>query len=146
MRALVTGGANGIGEGISYFLARAGTNITVTSRTNEPIERLKQKLSNYDIKVTGYIVDFLDESSVKNLFLKMKKDKFQCDILVNNAGHNLEITDPYCDISDWRKIGSHATRTPVEMDMIFVPNFLSELGKNLILRNKNEYICLMLKH
>ena len=47
-------------------------------------------------------------------------------------------------ISDWRKIGSHATRTPVEMDMIFVPNFLSELGKNLILRNKNEYICLML--
>lgn len=47
-------------------------------------------------------------------------------------------------ISDWRKIGSHATRTPVEMDMIFIPNFFNELGKNLILKNKNEYICLML--
>ena len=32
-------------------------------------------------------------------------------------------------ISDWREIGSHVTRTPVEMDMIFIPNFSSSLGK-----------------
>jgi len=47
-------------------------------------------------------------------------------------------------ISDWKKIGSHATRTPVEMDMVFIPNFLIESGKKLILEKEKEFISLML--
>ena len=47
-------------------------------------------------------------------------------------------------ISDWKKIGSHATRTPVEMDMIFIPNFLIESGKKLILEKEKEFIILMI--
>tara|TARA_B100000579_G_scaffold277539_1_gene229563 strand:- start:200 stop:1069 length:870 start_codon:yes stop_codon:yes gene_type:complete len=47
-------------------------------------------------------------------------------------------------VSDWKKIGSHATRTPVEMDMVFIPNFLMESGKTLILQKEKEFISLML--
>ena len=47
-------------------------------------------------------------------------------------------------LSDWKKIGSHATRTPVEMDMVFIPNFLIESGKKLILEKEKEFISLML--
>jgi len=47
-------------------------------------------------------------------------------------------------VSDWKKIGSHSTRVPVEMDMIFIPNFLTESGKKLIIENKKKFICLML--
>ncbi len=47
-------------------------------------------------------------------------------------------------ISDWKNIGSHATRTPVEMDMIFIPNFLIDSGKKLILEKEKEFISLML--
>ena len=47
-------------------------------------------------------------------------------------------------ISDWREIGSHATRTPVEMDMVFIPNFLSDSGKKLIIGKEREFIRLML--
>ncbi len=47
-------------------------------------------------------------------------------------------------VSDWKKIGSHATRAPVEMDMIFIPNFLIESGKKLILEKEKEFISLML--
>ena len=47
-------------------------------------------------------------------------------------------------VSDWKKIGSHATRTPVEMDMVFIPNFLSDNGKKLILKKEREFISLML--
>ena len=42
-------------------------------------------------------------------------------------------------ICDWRKIGSHATRTPVEMDMIFIPNFSKESGEKLIKERKRIY-------
>ena len=47
-------------------------------------------------------------------------------------------------VSDWKKIGSHSTRTPVEMDMIFIPNFLIKSGKNLIIEKEKEFISLML--
>jgi len=47
-------------------------------------------------------------------------------------------------VSDWRKIGSHATRTPVEMDMVFIPNFLTESGKELIIEKEKKFISLML--
>ena len=47
-------------------------------------------------------------------------------------------------ISDWKEIGTHATRTPVEMDMVFIPNFLINSGKDLILKKEKEFISLML--
>ena len=47
-------------------------------------------------------------------------------------------------ISDWREIGSHVTRTPVEMDMIFIPNFSSDSGKKIIKGREKEFVTLML--
>ena len=47
-------------------------------------------------------------------------------------------------ISDWKQIGSNSTRTPVEMDMIFIPNFNTEDGKKLIFDNQDKFISLML--
>jgi len=45
---------------------------------------------------------------------------------------------------EWTTIGSHLTRSPVEMDMIFIPNYLSDSGKKLILLKEKEFISLML--
>ena len=45
---------------------------------------------------------------------------------------------------EWVEIGSHLTRSPVEMDMIFIPNYLNDLGKKLILSKEKEFISLML--
>ena len=47
-------------------------------------------------------------------------------------------------ICDWKVIGSHVTRTPVEMDMIFIPDFSREEGKKIILERQKEFICIML--
>jgi len=45
---------------------------------------------------------------------------------------------------EWTGIGTHITRSPVEMDMIFIPNFLKNEGKKLILSKEKEFISLML--
>ena len=47
-------------------------------------------------------------------------------------------------LCSWENIGSHVTQSPVEMDMFFVPNFLTEKGKKLILSRENEFVFLML--
>tara|TARA_Y100000389_G_scaffold204677_1_gene258800 strand:+ start:8094 stop:8882 length:789 start_codon:yes stop_codon:yes gene_type:complete len=100
--ALVTGGANGIGEEISRDLAKAGVNIYFTTRSKKNIIKLKSQLKKYNVNVEGVVVDFLK----KNYFEKIKKflKKIKIDILVNNAGHNLNITDPYCGKKDWSNI------------------------------------------
>ncbi len=45
---------------------------------------------------------------------------------------------------EWIEIGPHITRAPVEMDMIFIPNYLNDLGKKMILSKEREFISLML--
>ncbi len=45
---------------------------------------------------------------------------------------------------EWIEIGPHVTKSPVEMDMIFIPNYLNDLVKKLILSRKKEFISLML--
>ena len=47
-------------------------------------------------------------------------------------------------ISDWKQIGSNSTRSPAEMDMIFLPNFNTDEGKKLILDNQDKFISIML--
>jgi len=45
---------------------------------------------------------------------------------------------------EWIEIGGHLSRTPAEMDMIFVPNYLIEEGKKIILSREKEFVSLMI--
>jgi len=45
---------------------------------------------------------------------------------------------------EWSEIGKHATRSPAEMDMLLVPNFLTDAGKKLILSREKEFSSLMI--
>ncbi len=45
---------------------------------------------------------------------------------------------------DWKPIGSHNTRAPAEIDMIFIPNFNSIEGGKIINNSKEKFISLML--
>ena len=45
---------------------------------------------------------------------------------------------------DWKGIGDHNTRIPAEADLILIPNFNNEAGKELIKQNKNKFMSLML--
>jgi len=45
---------------------------------------------------------------------------------------------------EWIEIGKHVTRSPAEMDMIFIPNYLTQSGKKIIMSREKEFISLML--
>ena len=117
--ALVTGGANGIGEEISREFAKEGVNLVVTSRTSGPIDKLKDNLLKYPIEVIGIEVDFLDANWIDDFEAKLKDIPIQ--ILVNNAGHNLNITDPYCSIEDWNRILELNFFTAVRLSNLLIP-------------------------
>ncbi len=45
---------------------------------------------------------------------------------------------------DWKGIGGHSTRIPAELDMIFIPNFEIDEGINLIMKNREKFMSLLL--
>jgi FkbM family methyltransferase len=45
---------------------------------------------------------------------------------------------------EWIEIGPHITRSPTEMDMIFIPNYNTDIGKKIILSREKEFVSLML--
>tara|TARA_B100000886_G_scaffold211257_1_gene146274 strand:- start:845 stop:1792 length:948 start_codon:yes stop_codon:yes gene_type:complete len=47
-------------------------------------------------------------------------------------------------VIDWKNVTSHSTRIPVEMDMIFIPDFNNESGRKLIANQKEKFISLLL--
>jgi 3-oxoacyl-[acyl-carrier protein] reductase len=118
--ALITGGANGIGEEISCQLAIEGVHIIATSRSEKPIKNLQQKLAHLNIEVHGIIVDFLEPNWIDDF--KKKISKFSISILVNNAGHALNVTDPYCSIEDWHRVMELNFYTAVNLCNLLIPN------------------------
>lgn len=73
-RALVTGGASGIGEAIARSFAAAGAEVTVADLNAEGAERVAA-----DIGGRAWTVDLSDTAALRDLTLDV-------DILVNNAG------------------------------------------------------------
>ena len=84
--AIVTGGAAGIGQGISYRLAEAGAQVVIANRTAEEGEKTALSLLSNGWKAKAIQTDVSSEDSVKNMIAQVKKQYGQIDILVNNAG------------------------------------------------------------
>lgn len=73
-RALVTGGASGIGEACARRLAAAGASVTVADRDAERAERVAAEIGG-----GAWVVDLSEVAALADLELAV-------DILVNNAG------------------------------------------------------------
>ena len=78
----------------------------------------------------------------------MMKIEVQVIPMYENVPNWTEITNHLYKLNymtcEWTEIGRHSTRTPAEMDMIFIPNYMTDIGKKLILSREKEFISLML--
>lgn len=117
--ALITGGANGIGESITEAFAREGVNVIFTSRKQDVLDRMQEKLKKYAINSRGILIDFLKNDWIEILTSSLQNQAI--DILVNNAGHNFNITDPYCSIDDWRLVMGLNFEVPVQICNLVIP-------------------------
>jgi NAD(P)-dependent dehydrogenase (short-subunit alcohol dehydrogenase family) len=80
--ALVTGGGTGIGAAIATTLARAGANVTICGRRQQPL----QAIANGNASIRAMTADVTDETSVANLYQRAEAAGEAIDIVVANAG------------------------------------------------------------
>ena len=104
-RALVTGGATGIGEGIALGLAAAGADVALTYRSHAP-EETTAKIEAMGRKAAAVKADFtgMDEAAAEEVTGFAADALGGLDILVNNAGiiHREDSTDMPLD--EWRRV------------------------------------------
>jgi|MDTB01.3.fsa_nt_gb 3-oxoacyl-[acyl-carrier protein] reductase len=120
-RALVTGGATGIGKAIVHDLAKEGVKVVFTSRREEDLKKTLEEIGG---KAEGHLsikVDQLEQDASKVLASQIWKEFGELDIVVNNIGSNLNITDPLCSIDDWRKVFRMNLEVHIEINNLFIP-------------------------
>jgi len=103
--AIVTGGAQGLGQAICFRLAKEGCNIAVADINQEGIKETEKKLrAEYDIKTLGVVTDVTKDDQVAHLVDKTVSQLGGLDIMVSNAG--ILIAQPVEDFSaqKWMKV------------------------------------------
>ncbi|WP_026942015.1 SDR family NAD(P)-dependent oxidoreductase [Hellea balneolensis] len=96
--ALITGGGQGVGQGIALALAKEGAHIVVTGRTLEKCETTAKMLRDHGVKALALRCDVKSGSDLEEIMDKTIAEFGRLDILVNNAqevarGPLLSITD-----------------------------------------------------
>ena len=91
-KALVTGGATGIGRMIATALMRAGADVMIASRKGEECAKVAAELNAMAArekgagKVEGFAGNVATEEGVSSLVAEVKSRTDKLHILVNNAG------------------------------------------------------------
>ena len=93
---LVTGGARGIGAGISRAFAAEGAQVVILGRNLSDAEVLIHEATAANQVVSQIFTELTDTESVKNAINETVSRLGRIDIIVNNAGVNdaVKITDP----------------------------------------------------
>ncbi|CAN0605255.1 unnamed protein product, partial [Ectocarpus sp. 12 AP-2014] len=101
-RALITGGARGIGAAIAKSLANAGADLVVCD-LNEPADTVAA-IEQAGGSAIGMACDVSDENATAELFEAIDRSWGGLDIAVNAAGILIEAKISDMDIADFDKI------------------------------------------
>ncbi len=101
-RAVVIGGAGGIGQAIASGLATFGADVAIASRKLEGLQRAAAEIreeSGKEIRI--FQVDVSDEASIINLVEQTAAAFGTADILVNSQGLNKKFPSEEMPIDEW---------------------------------------------
>jgi len=102
--AIVTGGAQGIGEGIAIRLAEEGANVAIMDLKIEQAQEVADRINKMGVKAIAIQADTSKKTDVEKAIDNIVSHFNKIDILINNAGYYrmAKITDISEEI--WDKI------------------------------------------
>lgn len=125
-RALITGGAKGIGRAIAHDLAKEGVKLILISRNAQMLQETFQEIGGKKEGHYAIVADITEEDGIQKIGKEVFAHFPGVDIVINNVGDTLGITDPFCPISDWRKVFRLNLEVHVEMNNLFLPFMMQQ--------------------
>ena len=110
--ALVTGGAQGLGEAICRTLAASGVIVIVADIREDQAEKVAAEIGAEGGKAIALRLDITDEHQILSAVEKIISQHGQLDILINNAGTDLTVPIEDLAIEDWDRILAVNLRAP----------------------------------
>ncbi|HLL44251.1 MAG TPA: SDR family NAD(P)-dependent oxidoreductase [Segetibacter sp.] len=112
--AVVTGGADGIGNGVACRLGKEGAKVALFDINESLLQKTIQEFRELGITAKGYTVDISSETQVSDAISQVEQEYNNIDILVNAAGivglTNTKITEfPTADFDKIYEINLRGT-------------------------------------
>ena len=121
-RALVTGGARGLGRVMAETLAQGGADVAVTSRSPEQgaaaAADIRQSTGQ---RVEAFVADVTRSEDIAALAIDVEQRLGPIDILVNNAGVNVRGASEQLSEADWDVVVDTNLKGPFLCARVFGP-------------------------
>jgi gluconate 5-dehydrogenase len=104
-KAVVVGGAGGIGQAIAEGLAEAGAEVMITSRKEASLKRAQSEIKkNTGLGILYHVADVTDEGEVEALLQDALDKMGTVDILVNSQGYNKKFPGTEFPLNEWETL------------------------------------------
>ena len=98
---VITGASSGLGKQMAKGFAESGANLAILARRIERLEKLKNELEVYGVKVLPVMCDVTDTNSINNAARQIENIFGKVDILINCAGASKDKGVLDMDDSEW---------------------------------------------
>ena len=128
---LITGASYGIGEALSYKLAKANVKLILVARTKEKLLAIKQNIEKDGGEVRIFAIDLRNQRDLDELIDFVVNMDDGIDIFVSNAGISIKRSiydslDRYHDFSRTMALNYHA---PVRLILALIPILEKKAGQ-----------------
>ena len=88
---LITGASFGIGESLTYLLAKTESHLILVARTAEKLEQIKSDIEKNGGKasITTFAIDLTKEDQIQSLLDELNKLPDGIDVFISNAGKSI---------------------------------------------------------
>jgi NAD(P)-dependent dehydrogenase (short-subunit alcohol dehydrogenase family) len=101
---LITGGAGGIGTGVSTAYAQQGSRVTILDKDAAGGEALTRKLNDAGGDVRFYPVELTDFDALVAVLKRVQADAGPVDVLINNAGWDPRYNLVEMTVEQWESL------------------------------------------
>lgn len=129
--ALVTGGAQGLGEAICRTLSEIGATVVVADIREDQAEALASELETNGKKVQPLVLDVCNEVMIERAIQRIRADHGRLDVLVNNAGTDRTVSVEDLPVEDWDRVIATNLRGPFVLSKYALP-IMKEQGRGHI--------------
>ena len=121
-RALITGGAKGLGRVIAQALAETGADVAVVGRTLADCQQAAQEITeSTGRRAVGFAADVTKQNEIQKLKEEIENSLGPIDILINNAGINIRGPVEEVSEADFNHVLTTNVTAPLLCSKIFGP-------------------------